>query len=166
MLEIAASNENNFLKFIANEGNSGGSKVFPKVPHPHYFEANHKIIEIEAKPLDQVYPEADFKLVFMDIEGSEFTALKGMPNILTAADFLFIEFIPHHLQYVAGITPEQFSDEILKYYSFLYVPKLNVTLDKETIKFGLRKFYDLSYAFDQIVFYKRESDINLLAKNN
>jgi len=164
--EVAASNENTILKFIAAEGNSGGSKIFPKTAHPHYFEAKHKIVEVEAKPLDEVYPEIKFKIVFMDIEGSEYTALKGMPNILKETKFLFLEFIPHHLEYVAGVTPELFSDELLKYFQYLYVPKLNATLGKEIIKFGLRRFFDLNYSFEQIIFYKNESDIEELTKNN
>jgi hypothetical protein len=100
----------------------------------------------------------------MDIEGSEYKALKGMANILTAADFLFIEFIPHHLQYVAGITPEIFADEILKYYSYLYIPRLNATLDKEAISTGLRKFFDLNQSFDQIIFYKNQEDIQIICQ--
>jgi FkbM family methyltransferase len=166
LAEVAASNENTILRFIAGEGNSGGSKVFPKIPHPHYFESKHKIVEVQAKPLDEVYPDGKFRLVFMDIEGSEYTALQGMSRILKDTDFLFIEFIPHHLQYVAGITPELFADEVLKYFSHLYVPRLNATLDKETIKFGLRKFFDLNQSFDQIVFFKQQEQINqLIAKD-
>jgi len=164
LTEVAASNENTILRFIAGEGNSGGSKVFPKIPHPHYFESKHKIVEVEAKPLDEVFPVEKFKLVFMDIEGSEYTAMQGMSRILRDADFLFIEFIPHHLQYVADITPELFADEILKYFNHLYLPKLNATLDRATIKFGLRKFFDLNQSFDQIVFFKQHEQINQLIK--
>ena len=162
LTQIAASDKSTTLKFISGEGNSGGSKVFPKIPHPHYFEAKHTINEVKAQPLDEVYPDEQFKVVFMDIEGSEYKALKGMAKILTAADFLFIEFIPHHLQYVAGITPELFAAEIIKYYSYLYIPRLNATLDKEAIGIGLRKFFDLNQSFDQIIFYKNQKDIQLL----
>ncbi|NBW03830.1 MAG: FkbM family methyltransferase, partial [Cytophagia bacterium] len=165
LTEIAASNENEDLSFIAGEGNSGGSKIYPKIAHPHYFESKHKIVKVKAKPLDEVYSEGNFKLVFMDIEGSEFAALKGMQRILTLTQFLFIEFIPHHLQYVADTTPELFADEILKYFSHLYVPKLNATLDAQTIKIGLRKFFDLNYSFDQIIFYKKPEDINKIMGN-
>ena len=65
-----------------------------------------------------------FDLVFMDIEGSEYFALKGMQNTLRRTENLVVEFISHHLKNVANVSVSEFVSIIEPYFQYLYVPKL------------------------------------------
>jgi hypothetical protein len=67
---------------------------------------------METVPLDSIFPDSSFRTIFIDIEGSEISALKGMNNLLEKSEILFIEYIPYHLEYVAAASPEEFSAEI------------------------------------------------------
>jgi hypothetical protein len=52
----------------------------------------------------------------MDIEGAEYLALKGMPQTLARARFLYIEYVPHHLQNVSGVTNDEFFAHLLPHF--------------------------------------------------
>lgn len=153
-LSLAAAEGFGEIDFIANEENSGGSKIAPKVPHPHYYSETHDFIRVPCAPLDQVVGEGFFRVLFMDIEGSEYSAFLGMPNLLRSAEILFVEFIPHHLQFVAQVSPEEFLRPLQANFNFLYVPGLKTVFKKEEFSDLLRHLYDANFAQDQIVFVK------------
>lgn len=153
---FAASDKSERLRFVLNRHNSGGSKRFPIHSDPMYFYDQPEIVEVEAVALDGFLPEKDFSLVFMDIEGSEYFALQGMPNILRRAKALFVEFIPHHLRNVAAVTPEQFAEPLAAHFDALFIPGLKVYVEQENFAAMLRRMYDLNMAQEQIVFLKRE----------
>ena len=64
---------------------------------------------------EQKLPNADG--IIMDIEGAEYFALKGMSNLLKASRFLYIEYVPHHLENVSGTSNEDFFNLILPHYN-------------------------------------------------
>lgn len=153
---FAASNKSERLRFVLNRHNSGGSKRFPIHSDPMYFYDQPEIVEVDAVALDSFLPGKDFSLVFMDIEGSEYFALQGMPNILRGAKALFVEFIPHHLRNVAAVSPEQFIEPLASHFDVLFIPGLKVYVEKENFAAMLRRMYDINMAQEQIVFLKRE----------
>jgi hypothetical protein len=93
-----------------------------------------------------------FKLIFMDCEGSEYRALKGMKRILAGATALFVEFLPHDLKNVAGVTPEEFVDAVGPGFQQLHVPSKNVTVARDAFKATLRAMYDADQGDAGLVF--------------
>lgn len=153
---LAASDKSERLRFVLSRHNSGGSKRYPLHADPMYFYDKPAVTEVQAVALDACLSERNFALVFMDIEGSEYFALQGMKQILGSAKVLFVEFIPHHLRNVAGVTPEQFCETIAPHFDVLYVPGLKATVERENFAVMLRRMYDINLAQEQIVFLKRD----------
>jgi len=151
-VNIAASDRKESLDFVVNTTNSGGSKRMPLVKSYKYFYDNPSVIKVAADRLDDILGDKKFKLVFMDIEGSEFFALKGMPDILEKAEVLIIEFLPHHLKNVAGITPEEFLSVIPEKFSKIYIPSKDLTAERSSFKSVLRQMYDKGEGDDGIIF--------------
>lgn len=158
---IAASDTTGYVDFISVSGNTGGSKIYPKLPHPHYLEDIKNIYKVQKISIDELLPEIEARIIFIDIEGSEYFALKGMKNCLNKTEILFIEYIPYHLEFVAGITPEEFSTELEKYFKILYIPGLDIFVEKNNFKNILRYMYDKKHSEDQIIFAK---DINQISR--
>ncbi len=156
---IAASDTAGTIDFISVSGNTGGSKIYPKLLHPHYLNDIKNIYKIQKISIDELLPEIKVRIIFIDIEGSEYFALKGMKNCLENSEVLFIEYIPYHLEFVAGITPEEFSNELEKYFNILYIPGLDIYVEKNNFKNILRYMYDKKHSEDQIVFAKEISQI-------
>jgi hypothetical protein len=90
----------------------------------------------------------------MDIEGSEYFALRGMQKILAKARALIVEFIPHHLTNVAGVTPDQFAATVTPHFGRLFIPSLQQTVDRNDIAAALRTMYDAGRADAGIIFTK------------
>jgi FkbM family methyltransferase len=141
-LNFAASDRDEEIEFVASRTNSGGSKRMPKIRAPIYFRDRPQILRVPARPLDRALDGVSFKLIFMDCEGSEYLALKGMTRIIAGATALFVEFLPHHLRNVAGVTPEEFVDAIGSGFTKLHVPSKNLTVGRDAFKATLRAMYD------------------------
>jgi FkbM family methyltransferase len=151
-LHLAANDREQTLEFVLSTHNSGGSKRMPLVKEQMYFYDQPDIVKVPAASLDAVLPQREFALVFMDIEGSEVFALRGMRRILSTARALIVEFIPHHLKNVAGVTPEQFAAEVQPYFSRLTVPSTGATANRDGFADLLRRMYDAGHGDNGIVF--------------
>ena len=160
--QAAAHADKRTISFIAGEGNSGGSKIYPENPHPHYLETKHKIVKLETVRLDELLQAKEFEVIVMDIEGSEIFALRGMPILLKKSKILFIEFITFHLEYVAAVSPEEFASELTPYYKYVYIPGKNTIYENSQFSSLLRSMYDERYHQDLIVFTKELSDAESL----
>jgi FkbM family methyltransferase len=118
---IAASDSAGAIKFLANRDNSGGSKRMPATLAIGYVYDDPEVIEVSTVALDDLLsPSFDF--ILMDIEGSEYFALKGMQRILGACSALSVEFRPHHLIDVANVTAAEFMAMILPHFQWMYLP--------------------------------------------
>jgi hypothetical protein len=85
---------------------------------------NPETIQVEGDSLDTLknrYSLEQPDCIIMDIEGSEFLALKGAPECLTAAKLLYIEFVPHHLDNVAGVSIDEFINVLKPYFSSMKI---------------------------------------------
>lgn len=97
-------------RFLQNRVNSGGSKIMPKIMHSGYVFDQPAEVEVQLVALDEfLKDDVYFDLIIMDIEGSEYAALTGMPRALAASKHLQVEYLPHHLDNVAGVTDEAFA---------------------------------------------------------
>tara|TARA_R110002073_G_scaffold126764_4_gene271806 strand:+ start:12832 stop:13680 length:849 start_codon:yes stop_codon:yes gene_type:complete len=128
------------VKFYTSTNNSGGSKIKPKIDKLMYTFDNPDEIEVDMVSVDEHaiannLPEAQG--IIMDIEGAEFYALKGMIKTLKASNFLYIEYVPHHLENVSNISNEVFYDLITPYYNAVKFMNdksktFNIKTDKES----------------------------------
>lgn len=154
------------IPFVLNRENSGGSKRMPTAKHMHYFYDDPEVIEVDMVALDDLINRREFDIILMDIEGSEYFALKGMPELLERAGAVAIEFLPHHLVDVSGVTPEQFVEPLIEFFEWLYIPQGNLIIPKEQIVHKMRQMYDAGEGHDLIVFSKeRPVDASFLGSN-
>ena len=120
LYNYAAGDKEGEVEFYLNVANSGGSKIKPKKDQFIYTFDKPATATVVMKPIDEHVavenlPAAD--MIVMDIEGAEYFALKGMQQTLAGSKALYIEFIPHHLQNVSGVTAEQFFALITPHYT-------------------------------------------------
>jgi FkbM family methyltransferase len=76
-VNVAASDKTEEIEFLMNRVNSGGSKRMPMIRSYLYFSDSPKITTVHAKLLDEMFPKLIPAVIFMDIEGSEYFAIKG-----------------------------------------------------------------------------------------
>jgi FkbM family methyltransferase len=151
---IAASDKTEKLEFVASRSNSGGSKRMPKVHAFEYFYDTPQTVMVEAHSLDSYLDGEKFTLVLMDIEGSEYFALKGMQDILHNAKTLFIEYLPHHLKNVSGVTPQEFLAQIEPHFEKLFIPSKNIRVEKPQFLTALQAMFERDEGDDGLIFAK------------
>ena len=151
---IAASDKYENIEFLLSKANSGGSKRVPIHKKLMYYYDNPIMISIKAVPLDTYLEEKNFDVVIIDIEGSEYFALKGMQEIISYANTLIVEFTPHHLKNVSGVTVEEFLSLIEMHYSKLTIPSKQIVLRGSEIVECLNEMYNNGQGDDGIIFEK------------
>lgn len=127
-INIAASDREERLEFIVDPTNSGGNKRVPKTRDPMYYSSHSAVISVNAFALDDYLDDFAFDLVLMDIEGSEYFALRGMTKILERCRVLVVEFLPHHLKNVSGVAVEEFLSVIPPRFRTLTIPSKGLTV--------------------------------------
>ena len=85
---LAANDKNCTLDFICNIKNSGGSKRKPKTMNQRYIDDNPTFTKINAVKLDEFLKDEQFDFIFMDIEGSEEPAMRGIPRLISQTQVL------------------------------------------------------------------------------
>ena len=78
--------------------------------------------------------------------------MKGMPTLLANCRTLIVEFLPHHLTNVAGITVEQFLENIPKQMKRLTIPSRNQTVSVEQAGPTLQDMFDKNQGDDGLIF--------------
>ena len=151
---IAASSKTETIEFQMNVVNSGGSKRVPKNNEYMYRYDNPEIIDVQAHSLDEYLDEENFDLVLIDIEGSEYFAMQGMEKILANCNTLIIEFLPHHLKNVAGVSVDEFLSLIPKHFTKLTIPSKNETHPIDVGSVMLKQMYHQQEGDDGIIFTK------------
>jgi len=149
---LAASESKGKIQFQMNSVNSGGSKRLPINNKFMYRYDDPKVIEVESETLDTLLEAKNFDLILLDIEGSEYFAMKGMPTLLANCSTLIVEFLPHHLTNVAGITVEQFLENVPKQMKRLTIPSRNQTVPVEQAGPTLQDMFDKNQGDDGLIF--------------
>ena len=149
---IAASDKREQLKFLKSRVNSGGSKRTPMNHNFMYDFDKPEEIEVEAYSLDEHLGVESYDLVIMDIEGSEYFALKGMPQILVQSKVLVVEFLPHHLRDVAGITVDDFLSVIPEEFTKMTIPSQQKTIEKSSFEAELKGMFSAEKGDDGLIF--------------
>ncbi len=153
-INIAASDKEEHIEFLLNRANSGGSKRVPKVYKYAYYYDKPKNISVKAVPLDEYLAGERFDIVVMDIEGSEYFALRGMKKILSRCQLLMVEFLPQHLKDVSGVTVEQFVSVIAPHFSRLTIPSKRQKVPAVGFVDQLTAMYNLDQGDAGILFEK------------
>ena len=149
---IFANDSHEKVEFLLNTVNSGGSKRKPKKSSFLYDFDNPEVIELESHKLDDYLPEHDYDLVLLDIEGSEYFAMKGMENILANCTTLVVEFLPHHLKNVADIDVETFLSVLPGHFTKFNLPNNQQEHNISEVKTVLQNMYDANIGEDGIIF--------------
>ena len=153
-INIAASDKKEEIQFVMNRANSGGSKRAPVVKEFAYYYDSPEVVSVPAVPLDELLAGQRFDTIVMDIEGSEYFALKGMPAILASAKVLFVEFIPHHLRNVSCVNVAEFVATLSPYFSKLYIPSKQRQVEREAFVPELQAMFDRDESDDGLQFSK------------
>ena len=148
------------VTFYKNTVNTGGSKIKPIKDSILYNYDNPKQVEVDMVALDPFISEQSLTLpsgIIMDIEGAEYFALKGMQATLAKVRFLYVEFVPHHLQNVSNTSVEKFLKTITPHFSKAIFLKDNTQFDissseKELVKH--LKTLEKNNVADDILFTK------------
>ena len=127
--QCAANDVAGELEFLLSEDNSGGSKRVPQRAEAGYYYDRPRSVKVPAVRLDDLFADARFDLLFMDIEGSETFALKGAQQLLGRVGTLMVEFIPHHLERVAGVGVDEFWAQLAPHFDVLEVPRNGTTFN-------------------------------------
>jgi FkbM family methyltransferase len=151
---IAAADKEGKIEFLLSRANSGGSKRAPTKMYLHYAYDNPEVIEIDCVPLDNLLGVRRFDLIIMDIEGSEYFALKGMQGILSASRALSVEFLPHHINDVANVSIHEFIETILPHFEWMYVSRHNKIICKHAIAGVIVKMYQANEGHEGLYFMK------------
>ena len=149
---LAASESKGKIQFQMNSVNSGGSKRLPINNKFMYRYDDPEVIEVESETLDTLLEGEKFDLILLDVEGSEYFAMKGMPTLLANCRTLIVEFLPHHLTNVAGITVGQFLENIPKQMKRLTIPSRNQTVSVEQAGPTLQDMFDKNQGDDGLIF--------------
>jgi FkbM family methyltransferase len=150
---IAANDRTGPISFLMNRVNSGGSKRKPVVNDYLYSYDNPQEISIQGVILDDFLGDETFDVIMMDIEGSEYFALKGMQRLLASSKSLIVEFLPHHLRNVSGVGVDEFLST-LPFYQTLRVPSLNKKVNREGFSDLLNYMYENGIGDDGLIFEK------------
>ena len=154
---IFANDSSEKVEFLLNTVNSGGSKRKPKKSNFLYDYDNPEVIELESHKLDHYLSEHNFDLILLDIEGSEYFAMKGMKEILSNCKTLVVEFLPHHLKNVADIDVDTFISALPNHFTSFRLPDHNQEHNISEVKTVLQKMYDSNTGEDGIIFTSKES---------
>ena len=119
LYNVAAGDRDGEIEFLMNRHNSGGSKAIHGwlEKNPLFFYDNPRTVRVPVRSLDGLFPERQFDLVVMDIEGSEYFAFLGMEQILRRCSALQVEVSRISIENVAHITPLQFVAPLKRHFT-------------------------------------------------
>ena len=93
-------------------------------------------------------------LLLMDIEGSEYYALKGSPKTLAKTKNLVMEFIPHHLKNVGNINVQELLETILPHFNSFKLTNTDEVFDISMASKLLTEMYNKNIGDPGILFIK------------
>ncbi|WP_299112779.1 FkbM family methyltransferase [uncultured Winogradskyella sp.] len=130
----AVGNENKEVEFYQSTVNTGGSKIKPIKEAAQYTYDNPKTVKVDMVVLDEHIKQQNLPEptgFIMDIEGAEYFALQGMQESLKKVKFLYVEYVPHHLENVSNVSKEVFMELILPHFKTASFIKRNKTFSLE-----------------------------------
>ena len=148
---IAASDVKGQISFLENTSNSGGSKRKPIHDDYMYYYDNPTETLVNAEPLDTYLKKYSFEVILMDLEGSEYFALKGMRRLIRNSKVLIMEFIPHHFKNVSGVAVDDLL-KLLPSFDRLTIPSRGIVVDSKSFSLVLNYMYENNMSDEGIIF--------------
>lgn len=145
IFNFAVGNKKGKISFYKSKINTGGSKIKPVHDSFRYKFDNPEEVEVDMVSLDQHILENNLPspdVVLMDIEGAEYVALQGMQKTLEKVRFLYMEYVPHHLKNVSGITNKELIKFIQPHFGTVISTKKHFETDIKESSKELFKFLD------------------------
>lgn len=149
---VAAADAPGWVALLQGRANPGGNKLVPKTMRWRYRFDKPTAIRVRAERLDDLLYGRRFDIVVVDIEGAEYRAAQGMQRILSDASALVIEFVPHHLRDVAGISVADFLSVIPAHFSKALIPSLNLSLPRQDLRAVLEGMMRRGHSESGLVF--------------
>jgi FkbM family methyltransferase len=143
------------IAFILQEANSGSSRRKPiHAFEPVSYEVG-KEISVPTKVLDDMFPDVSPDLIFMDIEGSEYFALKGAQSLLSRTKALIMEFDAGYFKKVSGKTPLEIWEVFAPHFTKILQPKKNLLIEgSDAVKAEVLRIINDNESHENIVFMK------------
>ena len=73
------------------------------------------------------------------------------PTLLRDARTLFIEFLPHHLRNVSGVTPAQLLARITPHFASMFIPGCNIHVGRDALLGTLQEMFDNDEEEDSLI---------------
>lgn len=155
LYNYAVSDSVGEISFIMQEANSGSSRRKPIYTfEPVSYELGCEI-KVKTQVLDDVFQDLTPDLIFMDIEGSEYFALKGAQKLLSKTKALIMEFDSGYFKKVSGKSAPEIWEVFAPHFSQLINPKYNLQFDgKEAVKAEVLRMINSDESHENIVFLK------------
>ncbi|GGG33751.1 hypothetical protein GCM10011344_38200 [Dokdonia pacifica] len=162
LFNYAVGDSEKKISFYKNTLNSGGSKIKPIKDSYLYSHDNPDTVEVDMIRLDdhikqESLPKPDH--IIVDIEGAEYFALQGMQDVLTDVKMLYIEYVPHHLKNVSGVSNKEFVALILPHFDKVRFVGQKKEIDLRTSTEEFLSFLDSLYnseTADDLLFTKEK----------
>ncbi len=154
---LAVGEKNGNIDFLKSRVFSGGAKRLPLFNKGNYTFDNPEIQSVPMISIDNFEPLNDIKInvCVIDIEGSEFFALKGMQGKLAQGiDNLIVEFIPHHINNVGGCTISEFCNLIIPYYNYFKLSSSDNVYSIQEAESKLTSMFNNNEGDEGIHFFK------------
>ena len=149
---LAAGDRNGRIKFLQNKINSGGSKIKPITIRKDYISDHPDEIEVEMINIKEHIEQENLPkpdAMIMDIEGSEYFALKGMGEYVDHLKFLYTEFVPHHLKNISGVDQKTFFDLITPHFNEVQFVRKSVSFSLNDEIEGFLSLIDQMFSRDE-----------------
>lgn len=152
---FAVGDKKKKVKFVFNQFNDGGSKIFPVQKKYIYFFDKPVEKEVNMITIDTHRKNVEYDLIIMDLEGSEFLAMKGMPKKMKYCKFFQLEYNWGIIKDVIGEMKLEEMIEMLKESGFNYVKILGEKIIYKKEEFLLFfKNLNRKNKFVDLFFYK------------
>lgn len=155
LYNFAVSDSVSDIFFIIQEANSGSSRRKPITAfEPVSYEVGREI-RVKAQVLDEFLHDLYPDLIFMDIEGSEYFALKGAQKILSRTKALIMEFDSGYFKRVSGKSAYEIWDVFAPHFSRLVSPRYNKNFEgTDAVKGEVLRMIESDESHENIVFLK------------
>ena len=80
--------------------------------------------------------------------------MSGSEKLIAKSQVLQIEFLPHHLKHVSGVSVEAFLSVIAPHFATLTIPSKQLHVDQEGFLVALHEMYHTGQGDDGIIFAK------------
>lgn len=96
-INVAVAEQAGLVEFLCSKDDTGGSKIKPEHFDVDFRYDQPESIQVATTPLDTLLSGNCFDFILMDIEGSEFAAIRGGRDLLSRCRTFVVEFVPRRV---------------------------------------------------------------------